>query len=773
VLREVRAELARSLPTDWSVVLTGQFAMGHDWVSELQDTQLRSFLGAFLIVLLLVAVHVRSFRWSLIAMLPTLLPVVILLGSMGLLGLSLDVGRSMIAALIIGIGVDDTVHLLSHFRDHRTGGATAPEAIRRAVLFVGRPVITSSLALSIGFLSLMTSSWQTVSSFGFFVGLGILGALLADLFVFPALVVVVAGRMPDWERNAGGTKKWVSRLRRGPPLALIFLPILLPLVVGIAFAVTPGPRALSACRVLPNGQIALQLLDQSHCPLRAFDQVRSIEREGLGLRLAVYRSAVEEWVEIPLRLTTRGERLATIASAAVLALAIVAIPSLLLRSAGSAAGPPLALFYASVAGILFCANCGVQSPWLDRLQLLAGGIAPAALGHLVLAFPGDRGVMHRLPGIQRIPYLVAFAFLPIAWIAMERHGILWAPVIYLLIALTLGLWIVLLASCAFALRESKVPIERARARLVLYGTLLLPMAPALLLGERTTEFPEIASRYLLVSAAFVPLPISLAVSRYDLFNLGLDALTLALHVARLWLGAHGSAPDPVPLFALGFAAAVLIDAVRWTCLGRLEELFAPSGERIRSAREDFARRIAELHEEDDVATLLGEALTRAIAPRNLCVFVSSKNGWRPVTAIGSDAPLDRAVAESAAALVHENRTLCLASLPRTETSPACHLAARGVAVVSPLRVRGKLLGLLVLGETQTRTGYTRVEERRACPRARWRRVPCQSRTHSARPGPRRRQGNRLDPTTRAATPAAPRRAHTGTAGYSHDSGSLQ
>ena len=97
---------------------------------------------------------------------PTVLPVVVLLGSMGWLGLSLDVGRAMIAAVIVGIGVDDTVHLLSHFRNRWIAGATAPEAIRQAVLFVGRPVITSSVALSVGFLSLMTSSWQTVSSFG-------------------------------------------------------------------------------------------------------------------------------------------------------------------------------------------------------------------------------------------------------------------------------------------------------------------------------------------------------------------------------------------------------------------------------------------------------------------------------------------------------------------------------------------------------------------------------------------------------------------------------
>ena len=53
---------------------------------------------------------------------------------------------------------------------------------------VGRAVVTTSLTLALGFLSLMASAWQTISSFGFFVALAILGALAATLFVLPALI---------------------------------------------------------------------------------------------------------------------------------------------------------------------------------------------------------------------------------------------------------------------------------------------------------------------------------------------------------------------------------------------------------------------------------------------------------------------------------------------------------------------------------------------------------------------------------------------------------
>jgi hypothetical protein len=723
VLREVRAAAADSLPAGWSASLTGSFAMGYDWVSEIQATQLRSFASSFAIVLLLVAIHLRSLRWSLLAMIPTLLSVVVLLGSMGLLGLSLDVGRTMIAAVIIGIGVDDTLHLLTYFKRSRMAGAAAPEAIRHAVLFAGRPVVTTSAALAIGFLSLVTSSWQTVSSFGFFVAIGILGALLANLFVLPALVVTVAARAAGRDRGGGLAAGRSAPLRRVARLGGIFLPILAPLAVAAALSAIPGERSLPACRILANGRIALVSAAESDCPLRPFDQVRALERAGGGLRAAISGDPAREWVEIPVQLTGRGERLAGLLSAAAMAAAMLVIPCLLLRRASLSASEPFALFYAAVAGIVFCANCGVHSPWLDRLQLAAGTVAPAALAHLVLVFRSERGVLRQAPGLTRIPYLVAGLIFPVAWIAMERDAILWPPVCSLLLALTVGLWIVLLGSCAFSLRESDVPIERVRARLVLYATLLAPIAPALALGDPWSGASQIAARYLLLSVAFVPLPIGLAVSRYDLFDLGLDARlwaarflfyllaalagTLALTVASLWAGEPSWAPGPVRLFALSLAAAALIDGVRWALLGRLEAILSPDEERIRSVREGFARRIAELRGEEEVAGLLGDALVRALAPRAACVFVRSETCWRPVYAFGSEAPIDRAVAESAAALTSAGRTLCLPSLPALEAGPASHLAARGVAVVAPLRVRERSLGLAALTEMRSGRAYTR------------------------------------------------------------------
>jgi predicted RND superfamily exporter protein len=188
VLESVRSFARSELPSDWGVHLSGEYAIDFDWIRDVQQTQLRSFPIALALVFAMVALFFRSIRLAFAATVPTLLPVVVTLGVMGWVGMSLDVGRAMIAAILIGIGVDDSIHLLDHYKVRRAAGADPREAIRRAMLHVGRAVVTTSLALSLGFLTLMASAWQTISSFGFFVALAILGALASALFVLPALL---------------------------------------------------------------------------------------------------------------------------------------------------------------------------------------------------------------------------------------------------------------------------------------------------------------------------------------------------------------------------------------------------------------------------------------------------------------------------------------------------------------------------------------------------------------------------------------------------------
>ena len=111
---------------------------------------------------------------------------------MGWWNITLDVGTAMVSAIVIGIAVDDTVHLLFQYRRRRLEGLQATAAIEQSIVNVGQAIVTTSLALTIGLFALVLSPWQSVASFGFLAGLAVAGALIADLTVLPALIVLVS-----------------------------------------------------------------------------------------------------------------------------------------------------------------------------------------------------------------------------------------------------------------------------------------------------------------------------------------------------------------------------------------------------------------------------------------------------------------------------------------------------------------------------------------------------------------------------------------------------
>ncbi len=194
LIREVRGYVESELPPSWTVTLTGPAVLVHTMVEEVKHTQLYSFVSAGLVVLVLVAVFLRSFGWAVLAMIPTGLPVLLTLGVMGFAGVRLDVGTAMVAAVVIGIAIDDTVHLLTQYRRRRARGLEAAISIEQAVVHVGRALITTSIALALGFLSLVVSPWSSVASFGVVASVAISVALLADLVVLPALILVLSRR---------------------------------------------------------------------------------------------------------------------------------------------------------------------------------------------------------------------------------------------------------------------------------------------------------------------------------------------------------------------------------------------------------------------------------------------------------------------------------------------------------------------------------------------------------------------------------------------------
>jgi predicted RND superfamily exporter protein len=155
---------------------------------RLTNSQISSFLLSFICIFLLILLLFRSLPLAILGMIPNILPVVTTVGIMGLVGVPMDVATVLIAAISLGIAVDDTIHFLWAFRERQVRGVRDLAALDGAIRAVGRPLILTSLVLVAGFLTMTLSSYLPVVFLGVFVSLNVLLAILLDIILLPALI---------------------------------------------------------------------------------------------------------------------------------------------------------------------------------------------------------------------------------------------------------------------------------------------------------------------------------------------------------------------------------------------------------------------------------------------------------------------------------------------------------------------------------------------------------------------------------------------------------
>ncbi|MCH5377602.1 MAG: MMPL family transporter, partial [Planctomycetes bacterium] len=136
-------------------------------------------------------------QYALIALVPNALPIVAVMGVMGWLGLKINMGAAMIAAVSMGLSVDSSIHYISSFVRARRAGRSVAESLAEVQQTVGRAMTFSTLALIVGFSVLATSNFVPTIYFGTLVSLTMLGGLLGYLIVLPLLLrLITRDRVP-------------------------------------------------------------------------------------------------------------------------------------------------------------------------------------------------------------------------------------------------------------------------------------------------------------------------------------------------------------------------------------------------------------------------------------------------------------------------------------------------------------------------------------------------------------------------------------------------
>ncbi|MCY2959192.1 MAG: MMPL family transporter [Planctomycetota bacterium] len=147
-------------------------------------------LGASMAVLfVLFWVGFRSLRYAWLAMVPNVMPCVIVYGGLALIGRPLSLATAMISSVMLGLIVDDTIHLLHRYREQRASGSGSLASIEHVFQHSGRAVAITSVALGVGFSLTMFGRLSTTFEFGGLAAVTIAVAALCDLLLLPALLV--------------------------------------------------------------------------------------------------------------------------------------------------------------------------------------------------------------------------------------------------------------------------------------------------------------------------------------------------------------------------------------------------------------------------------------------------------------------------------------------------------------------------------------------------------------------------------------------------------
>jgi uncharacterized protein len=186
-LKQLNTEISGS---GYHVDLEGGLELAALAEQRIRDTQWRSFASAFVVV----AGTLWLLLWSSPALaalgtLVNILPVAGLLGLMGWAGIAIDPANTMVAAVLLAIAVDDTIHVTLRYQRERRAGADPRRAIDLTLRAVGEAVVLTSICLALGFAVLMFSHWGGLVSFGLLASLGIVLALIGDVLLLPAALV--------------------------------------------------------------------------------------------------------------------------------------------------------------------------------------------------------------------------------------------------------------------------------------------------------------------------------------------------------------------------------------------------------------------------------------------------------------------------------------------------------------------------------------------------------------------------------------------------------
>ena len=191
---ELLTKISKTLQTEYKLDkdqfrLTGLAVLYNNMLQSLFDSQIGTIVIVFTIIFFMFLILFRSLYLSIIGIIPNLLAATVVLGTMGLFAIPLDIMTITVAAISVGMAVDNTIHYIHRFKKEFNSTGIYKESMKNSHRTIGRAMFYTSLTIILGFLVFATSNFNPSVYFGFFVSLAMVMALLGALTLLPQLIL--------------------------------------------------------------------------------------------------------------------------------------------------------------------------------------------------------------------------------------------------------------------------------------------------------------------------------------------------------------------------------------------------------------------------------------------------------------------------------------------------------------------------------------------------------------------------------------------------------
>jgi len=189
--KQIQKYLHEKFPRSFSFQVTGIGIVISHSSDLITKGQINSLFTSLVLIFAIMFLLFLSFKVGIIGMLPNIFPIVVSFGMMGWAGIPLSMETSLIASIAIGLAMDDTIHYLVHYNQEFKRDLDKKRALTTTSLHMGRPIISTTVMICLGFSVLMFSHFKPTSVFGLLMVVTMFSALIADLLLLPSLMLHV------------------------------------------------------------------------------------------------------------------------------------------------------------------------------------------------------------------------------------------------------------------------------------------------------------------------------------------------------------------------------------------------------------------------------------------------------------------------------------------------------------------------------------------------------------------------------------------------------